>query len=106
LDAGDADPAFPIPLPGYGQPLAPGQARPRPDREYRTIHFGAGAWADLVGPGGQRLGVFLIQGGAQLPALVRPACGAQAEAADLLFEDGTTARGVPRAAFTQEGQAP
>jgi hypothetical protein len=97
-DATDADPAFLVPLPGRDLQRAP-------DGEYRTVRFRTHAVADLVGPGGRPLGLFLIQGGAELRAQVRPACGAQA-AADLLFEDGTTARRVPRAAFTSDGQTP
>jgi hypothetical protein len=104
--AGDAQPAPALRLPDYDQPPeAPAVPVPTaPGGGRRALRFDVPAVACLVGPAGEALGLLLIQGGARLCAQVRPrppeGDGGQTEAADLLFEDGTTARGVPLGAFT------
>jgi hypothetical protein len=61
-------------------------------------------WAEIEPASSQPLQQTLIHRGTQMRARIHPrivdACGVPVESADLCFEDGSTALGVPYAAFT------
>jgi hypothetical protein len=107
-DAQDA-PAFVMPLRGRPDEASRGTLRLDAGGEYRSLRFREMTVADLEAPGGGLAGRFLILGGAPVRAEVRSspqAAGGPEDVADLLLEDGTTARRVPRAAFSFEPEAP
>jgi hypothetical protein len=112
-DAGDV-PAFPIPLPapeGQARPDEIVRCRLRLDSggEYRGLRFRETAVATLDAQAGGPMGLLLILVGAQVRAQVRPsprATGGTEDVVDLVLEDGTVARRVPRTAFSFEPEAP
>jgi hypothetical protein len=70
---------------------------------HHLIEFPVPVMVDLEAPGQPRLERVLIRAGMRLPAQVRPFVeetpDGPVEVADLVFEDGTTARGIPFASF-------
>jgi hypothetical protein len=69
-----------------------------------VVEFVIDWWAELEWGNGRPLEQVLLRRGTRRSAVVRPRIlrqgNAPIEAADLFFDDGTIARGVPFAAFT------
>ena len=70
---------------------------------YHTIEFTADRWVDLERSPRHPLERLLLRAGDRMPAQIKPyileGVSGPVETADLFFEDGAAARGVPFACF-------
>src|SRR5262245_13555128 len=82
-----------------GTAAAESAADERKESMYHVIEFVTGWWAKVERAPGQPLRQVRLHQGTRRRARVRPRSTEDGKAADLFFEDGTVARGVPLAAL-------